>query len=141
MIPEEIAAAEAPVVAEEIAPVEPEPSEVALEQEQVAAVETEIIAEETPIAQAAGPVAEGAPAETVTTGEAPVPLGPEQTFEQAWEEFEAEEGEEISPEEALKRKADRRKRQTLVFDETLGKVVAKRKRKGGRARGWEEEPE
>ena len=45
-------------------------------------------------------------------------------------------------EEALKRKADRRKRQMLVYDEKLGKVVAKRKRKGGRARGdWEDQIE
>ncbi len=67
--------------------------------------------------------------------------GPEQTFEEAWEEFEAEE-EGLSPEEAKKRKDARRKRQTLVFDERLGKVVAKRKRKSGRARDiFEEEPE
>ena len=35
-----------------------------------------------------------------------------------------------------KRKEDRRKRQMLVFDEKLGKVVAKRKRKAGRVRDW-----
>jgi hypothetical protein len=62
---------------------------------------------------------------------------PEQTFEEAWEEYEAEAGDEdVSPEELRKRKEDRRKRQTLVFDENLGKVVAKRKRKAGRARDW-----
>jgi hypothetical protein len=70
--------------------------------------------------------------------------GTEKTFAQAWEEFEAEEEavEGETPEEMLKRKADRRKRQTLVFDETLGKVVAKRKRKGSRTRGgWEDQIE
>ncbi|MBI5031305.1 MAG: transcription termination/antitermination protein NusA [Chloroflexi bacterium] len=84
-----------------------------------------------------------APAEAVSVAEGEaqpteVPVEGEQTFEQAWEEFEAEEGEDLTPEEMLKRKADRRKRQTLVFDEKLGKVIAKRKRKGGRARDWTE---
>ncbi len=63
----------------------------------------------------------------------------EQTFEEAWEEFEAESeagDENMSPEELRKRKEDRRKRQMLVFDEKLGKVVAKRKRKAGRVRDW-----
>jgi hypothetical protein len=63
---------------------------------------------------------------------------PEITFEQALAEFEAE-GEDESPEEKLKRKADRRKRTMLEFDERLGKVVAKRKRKGGRQQEWEDE--
>ena len=68
---------------------------------------------------------------------APVEQVPEQSFEEAWEEFEAEAGdEELSPEELKKRKEDRRKRQMLVFDEKLGKVVAKRKRKAGRVRDW-----
>jgi transcription termination/antitermination protein NusA len=99
--------------------------------------------EETPAVEepTAEPAAEQAPVEEAQPeeeGEA-VP-GTEMTFAQAWEEFEAEEEsvEGETPEEALKRKADRRKRQTLVFDEKLGKVVAKRKRKGGRARDdWE----
>ncbi len=102
-------------------------------------------AEETPVEE---PAAELVAAET-PVAEAPVEVetelvpGTEKTFAQAWEEFEAEEDtvEGETPEEALKRKADRRKRQTLVFDETLGKVVAKRKRKGGRTRGWEDQIE
>jgi N utilization substance protein A len=77
--------------------------------------------------------------------EVAVPVGaaalePEVTFEQALAEFEAEEEDE-SPEEKLKRKADRRKRTTLEFDERLGKVVAKRKRKGGRQQEWDQEVE
>jgi N utilization substance protein A len=65
---------------------------------------------------------------------------PEQTFEQALEAF--EEGEDESPEEMLKRKAGRKKGQVLEFDESLGKVVVKRKRKGGRERAdWDTEVE
>ena len=92
---------------------------------------------------AEAPVAEAQPAEEGVVVPEPEPET-EMTFAQAWEEFEAEEDavEGETPEETLKRKADRRKRQTLVFDEKLGKVVAKRKRKGGRARGdWEEDIE
>jgi len=69
--------------------------------------------------------------------EAPAPE-PEISFEQALAEF--EEDEELL-EEKFKRKADRRKRVLLEYDEELGKVVAKRKRKGGRRQDWEEEIE
>lgn len=100
------------------------------------------------------PVVETAPAEVATTPQAPVeasveatsemvvetPEQPDQTFEEAWAEFEADD-EDLSPEEMLKRKADKRKRQVLVFDEELGKVVAKRRRKGRRSKEeeWVEE--
>ncbi len=126
----------------EIAPVQPEA--------ETQVVETQAVTEATPSAQApaapAAVIAETVSAEEVAAtpdeateaGEETPPA--DQTFEQAWAEFATEE-EELSPEEMLKRKADKRKRQTLVFDETLGRVVAKRKRKSGRARGWEEEPE
>jgi len=76
-----------------------------------------------------------APAEELTSAPAPEP---EISFEQALAEFEAEE-EGLSAEEKLKRKAERRKRMILEFDEKLGKVVAKRKRKGGRRQEWEDE--
>ena len=112
-----------PVAERETQPAEPETVEPVVAQQAPAVPTAEAPAE-------AAPVAEG---ETEPTE---VPVEGEQTFEQAWEEFEAEEGEDLTPEEMLKRKADRRKRQTLVFDEKLGKVVAKRKRKGGRARDW-----
>jgi transcription termination/antitermination protein NusA len=108
------AVAEAPVVEPviEAAPVVSEP--VVVEQPQV----------ETPVAE---PVAQGE--------EQPQAVAePEISFEQALEEFEAEEGEEESAEEKEKRKSGRKKGQTLVFDEKLGKVVIQRKRKGGRAR-------
>jgi transcription antitermination factor NusA-like protein len=81
-------------------------------------------------------VAPEQPVETLAPVEAPAPEL-EITFEQALAEFEAEE-EDASPEEKLKRKADRRKRTMFEFDERLGKVVAKRKRKDGRQQDWEE---
>ena len=101
------------------------------------------VAEETPAEEltAETPVAETPAAEAPVEADTEIVPGTEKTFAQAWEEFEAEEEaiEGETPEEMLKRKADRRKRQTLVFDEQLGKVVAKRKRKGGRTRGWEDQ--
>ena len=90
-------------------------------------------------APVAADVAPEQPVEIPAPVEVPAPE-PEQTFEQALAEFEAEE-EEVSPEERLKRKADRRKRTMLEFDERLGKVVAKRKRKDGRQQEWENEIE
>jgi len=120
----------------------PTESEVAPEA-QVAAPEVvaPVAPEATPAepAPVAAEVAPEQPVEIPAPVEVPAPE-PEQTFEQALAEFEAEE-EEISPEERLKRKADRRKRTMLEFDERLGKVVAKRKRKGGRQQEWENEVE
>ncbi|CAG0967511.1 Transcription termination/antitermination protein NusA [Anaerolineae bacterium] len=118
----ELAAAETPVelVAEVEATSEPsvEPVEIA-----------ETLAEQPDVAQV-----EGEPQAVATTEV--------EDFGQALEAFEAEEGEDESPEDALKRKAGKKKGQTLVFDESLGKVVVKRKRKGGRARDeWSEEIE
>ena len=102
-----------------------EPVKTVAEAEPIAA--KEIVAEETLATVQTEPVAEAAPE-------------PDQSFAEALAEFEAEEDESnLSEEEMLKKKADRRKRQTLVFDESLGRVVAKRKRKGGRVKGWEEE--
>lgn len=63
----------------------------------------------------------------------------EQSFEEALKEFEAVEGESVVDERERKRKEDRAKRRTLVFDEKLGKVVAKHKSK--RAHDWTEEDE
>ena len=114
------------------------------EQAQPEATEPVTTAEET-IAEATMEVAATvAPtAEVVVEADTEIVPGTEKTFAQAWEEFEAEEDtvEGETPEEALKRKADRRKRQTLVFDEKLGKVVAKRKRKGSRTRDWQDQVE
>lgn len=49
-----------------------------------------------------------------------------------------EDGEELDEEE-LERRRDRQRRRQLVYDEDLGRVVAKRRRKGGRAKNrWED---
>jgi len=57
------------------------------------------------------------------------------TVVEAWDED--EEGD--SPERALAKKKQRTKRRELVFDESLGEVVAHRRRKPGREReAWEE---
>lgn len=63
----------------------------------------------------------------------------EQTFEEALAEFEAGEEGGILDERERKKKEDRAKSRTLVFDEKLGKVVAKHKSK--RARDWAEDDE
>ena len=118
--------------------------------EEVAVIETPVeepvapVAEAEPVvAEPVAPVTAEVVAEpTAVTEEQPQPgvaTESEPSFEKAWEEFEAEEGEEESAEEKQKRKGTR-KGQTLVFDESLGKVVVKRQRKGGRGRdAWSDE--
>ncbi len=136
----------APVVqeaqeAQEVAPIAAQAPAETVETAAQAPAEPEAVVEQVPatapetVTEAAGAEAAGAEA---PVGQAPV-LEPDQTFEEAWEEYVAESDEEESPEEERKRKEDRRKRQTLVFDENLGRVVAKRKRKAGRSRDWTDE--
>lgn len=151
MTPEEIeaeraaqaAAEEAARAAEEAARLAAEQAAIAtaeLVTEEPAAAPVEELAPTETVAEAAPEVATE-PAEAVAEPETPPAefQEPEKTFEEALEEFEAEEAiEGETPEEALKRKADRRKRQTLVYDEKLGKVVAKRKHKAGRKPDWEQ---
>ncbi len=151
MTPEEIeaeraaqaAAEEAARAAEEAARLAAEQAAIAtaeLVTEEPAAAPVEELAPTETVAEAAPEVATE-PAEAVAEPETPPAefQEPEKTFEEALEEFEAEEViEGETPEEALKRKADRRKRQTLVYDEKLGKVVAKRKHKAGRKPDWEQ---
>lgn len=138
MTPEELAAEQAAIqaaeqaLAEMAAPIAPAAEPVAPET---------TVEPETPVA-AAEPAAQVEAVPTTpepvveTPVEEPVPV----SFAEALAEFEAEDEDEagLSPEEKLKRKADKSKRQTLVFDEELGKVVAKRKRKSSRAQDWEE---
>jgi len=140
LVADEPVAAPAAPAEETIAPVTREAAPVAIEPtpEVVEAVPAAIVAQEpAPVVQAVAPEP---PMEIATPSEEQPAPEPEITFEQALAEFEAEE-EDISPEEKLKRKADRRKRTTLEFDEKLGKVVAKRKRKGGRQQDWVDEIE
>jgi N utilization substance protein A len=90
----------------------------------------------TPPTEIAAPV----PVPTPAPVAAPAEPEPEEelTFAEALEQFEQRqaqesgEGEEPDDERTRKLKEDRRKRQTLVFDEKLGKVVAQKKHKGGK---------
>ena len=98
-----------------------------------------MVAEEvSPVIEQPGEVAEEA---------AIAPVEPEEnmSFAQAWAKYESEleEGEEGPEDERTrKKKTDKDKRRVLEFDEKLGQVVAKRKRKGGRSgEEWEETPE
>ncbi len=130
MTPEEIVVEQAAIQAAQKA-----------EAEQIAQAVEEVVAPEPQAPEA--PTEPAAPVEPITP-EPVAETAPEEeipiTFAEALAEFEAEEedDENLSPEEKAKRKADKSKRQTLVFDEELGKVVAKRKRKSSRAQDWEE---
>lgn len=89
------------------------------------------------IQEVAAPEAPAAPAETPdAVAEEPEE---EMTFAEALEQFEqrqagndSDEPQEGDDERTRKLKEDRRKRQTLVYDEKLGKVVAQKKHKGGK---------
>ncbi|HEY6041202.1 MAG TPA: transcription termination factor NusA [Anaerolineae bacterium] len=97
-----------------------------------------VVEEASPVIEQPGEVAEVA---------AIAPVEPEEnmSFAQAWAKYESEleEGEEGPEDERTrKKKTDKDKRRVLEFDEKLGQVVAKRKRKGGRSgEEWEETPE
>jgi hypothetical protein len=119
-IVEEALAAEEPVAVEEPAPAVVVEEVVALPEIALEA------AEEAPIEEEAAPVPDElavAEVEQVEEVEAPVieEVSPTLLFE--------EEGEELSLEEARKR--ERRLRRELVFDEEIGEVVARRRRKRG----------
>ncbi len=151
MTPEEIAA-EQVAKAEIVEPMRVEEAQAKQPQEEpIAQVVVEVaptIAEE-PVAKAqeAAPAVveeaatEAAPAATEVQPEVTEVDEEPKTFAEALAAFEAEEDEDLTPEEKLKRKADKRKRQTLVFDAKLGKVVAKKKHKAGRQQDWTEEIE
>ena len=145
MTPEEIAAEEeakarALQAAQMLAEAEKAIAEPVVEPVELPVIEEPVALEpvvETPI-ETIEPVAAATPEIAPTV----VAADPNQTFEEALADFEADEDEsDLSPEELLKRKADKRKRQVLVFDESLGKVVAKRRRKGKRlgVEDWVEE--
>lgn len=104
--------AAAPEAAAEQAPAKPEPA--------------------TAAAEAAAPTTEAAPAEHVA--EAVAPQYPPEA-ESFIEETDEEEGGIRKPEKRGGKKAA--KKRELVFDEMLGRVVARRKRKPGRG-GWED---
>lgn len=95
--------------------------------ETASGAETASVAE-TPPAAAAAPAAELAPAGEETA--------------EYYPEYEPEDGTEEDQETGQAKKAAKKSKKTdkkreLVFDESLGTVIARRKRKPGRAGGWE----
>lgn len=138
-ITETVAAVE--TVAESPAPATIEAVEAATPVSEPSAAEPapiQVVSETPSEAMAPTPVVETPPPVVETPAPAPEPE-PDISFEQALAEF--EEDEELY-EEKFKRKMDRRKRVILEYDEELGKVVPKRKRKGGRRQeDWEDEIE
>ncbi len=110
--------------------------------EEAVAAEAEAAMVPSPPTQVTEPTAAATAAETaepVTEAAPAIEPEVEKTFEEALAEFEAVKDEEVLDERERKRKEDRAKRRTLVFDEKLGKVVAKHKSK--RAQDWFEEDE
>jgi len=136
MTPEEIAIEQAAIQAAQQAQVDQiaQAAEEAVVPAPTLEPETPVVAAEPAAAVDASPIAPEPVAEAAPEAEEPA------TFAEALAEFEAEDedDENLSPEEKAKRKADKSKRQVMVFDEELGKVVAKRKRKSSRAQDWEE---
>ncbi len=134
------AQAEAPIAAEASLP---SPDVSLAEAPAETPVETELAP--APLSQAEAPAAQ-VPEAPVPETTPPAAVAPEAepTFEEALAQFEAESTDEVIDERERKRREDKAKRRTLVFDEKLGKVVAKRKHKGTRGREWlegdEEEP-
>lgn len=110
--------------------------------EVAAAAEDETVLVPSTLVEATEP-AEGTPAGQMEEppGEAAPAAEPEveKSFEEALAEFEAVEDGPVLDERERKKREDRAKRRTLVYDEKLGKVVAKHKSK--RARDWTEEEE
>ncbi len=145
----EVAAIPEPVVEEAVAQLPEAPVGVELPVVELPVGETPVEIAPEPIAAAPVETVESviieAPAETVeeiapalgteapAPGEEPVP---DQTFEEALAAFEEDkEGDDT------KRKSDKRKRQVLIYDEKLGKVIAKKKHKPRGAKDWEETDE
>jgi len=122
----EVAEADAEAEAEAVA----EAPETAVEEEPVAEAEGEVVAE------AEAPATEAEPAKPEA---APVPAVAEQAVEPFSEELvDLYPADEEADEKLAKEKAKRRRRQ-LVFDEDLGEVVVKRRRKASRRRAeWED---
>ncbi len=140
VVPAVEAPAETPAPVAEAAPVEPAPAPAAeTVAEAVPAVQPEAAAPapaptEAPAEARVEPQAETVtPAEAVEAPEAPQPALEEMVLEEEGEEGELGKG---------GKKKGKTKGRTLVFDERLGAVVARRQRKPGRERGgWEGEEE
>jgi N utilization substance protein A len=115
---------------------EEEITEVAAEAEVEAQIEEEIETGEKAVAAVAEEKpkeAEEVPAKVIDIAEGPVPM----PFSITWEEDEEELLDE--DEERPTKKKKKRKKKQLIYDEDLGEVVARRKRKPGRRRDdWED---
>ncbi len=129
-----------------VQPEEVKPEPVAAISEPVAEpapVEAEIEEEVPPafIDEAPRPEPKPEPAPAVRRVPKPVAAAPEPVVEFEAPAEAAEEEDEGSDATGKKKKGKKGKnrRRELVFDERRGEVVAKRKRKGGRARGWDVE--
>ncbi|RLC71368.1 MAG: transcription termination/antitermination protein NusA [Chloroflexi bacterium] len=119
-------------VAEEVEALEAEAAEVAEVAEE--AIEVEVAEEVTEAAEEVAAPVEETPLPAVEVEEEPAVIWePEEEVLEPEIELEFEE----SPSE--KKKKERMKKRTYVYDEKLGQVVAKRRRKPGRRRGeWED---
>ena len=111
---------------------------------ELAAPEVEEVAEVAEVTEITEEVAEAVPVEEEVSVEETKPAeeaieeeeGPTAEYE---EEEEEEEAYELEEEDEVEERRKREKRRELVFDEELGKVVAKRQRKPGRHREeWED---
>ncbi|MBM3187122.1 MAG: transcription termination/antitermination protein NusA [Chloroflexi bacterium] len=112
----------------------------AVEAEPLMAEEVSAPAEELPQPEVAAPVIEAeAPAPLTETPEAgAAEVSPAEEEREEWVEGEAEEDEE-SAEERRRKGRDRERGRQLEFDERLGRLVARKRRKPGRRRSdWEE---
>jgi len=113
--------------------------EVAAEAEPVAAVEAAVpeVAEAVEVTQE--PIEEAAAEVVPQVGAEQAELETAPAVELEWIEEEEEE-EELGPAKKGKKKVGKGRKRELVFDENLGEVIARRKRKPGRQRGeWDEE--
>jgi N utilization substance protein A len=112
----------------------------AVVEEPVEAVEEEVVAPAAPeVEEVAEEVAEAAPVEEEVLAEEVEPAEKPLEEEPVLEYEEEEEAYEYEEEDELEERRKREKRRELVYDEELGKMVAKRHRKPGRRREeWED---
>ncbi len=92
-------------------------------------------------AEPGAPVTEGVPAEAVAVEAVPAVPGAEGEPAQSFEEIIGEEDEEEEGGAKDKKKGKKKGKGTqreIVFDEDLGMFIAKKKRKAGRLKDWEE---
>ncbi len=125
---------------EEIETVVEEPVETVEEVVEVAALEVEEVAEVSEVTEKAAevvPAEEAVSVEEVEPAKEPIEIEEEKLTEE--EEEEEETILEYEEEDELEERRKREKRRELVYDEELGKMVAKRHRKPGRHReDWED---